>query len=178
MRSRSCTRSENEGRRPGYWFQHSSIMLYLQGLKFTGQRNGSQISVNSHLTCLDLHLTVFSFISKDCRCQSLRIMLVSLNKTSSLLFYLPTWCFITWFLDDKLMWFSSILVFLLYTYCGGLCVDMKQPVFLSLSFSQILDSVLCRAFKVQWEFVSYTFTPCGIFHFPWHRLQIEGTTGF
>ena len=24
----------------------------------------------------------------------------------------------------------------------------------------------------------YTFTPCGIFYFPWHRHQVEGTNGF
>ena len=51
-----------------------------------------------------------------------------------------------------------------------------------LSFSQVLDGALCRAFKVQREFVSalqVTHLPlCRIFYFPWHRHQREGTTGF
>ena len=28
------------------------------------------------------------------------------------------------------------------------------------------------------QVTGYTFTPCEIFHFPWHRHQIEGTNGF
>ena len=34
-------------------------------------------------------------------------------------------------------------------------------------FSRISDST-----------TGYTFTTCGIFYFPWHRHQIEGSTGF
>ena len=53
----------------------------------------------------------------------------------------------------------------------------------SLFFSQIMDGALCRAFKVQREWVSesttgYTVTSCGVFYYPWHRHQIEGTIGF
>ena len=49
-------------------------------------------------------------------------------------------------------------------------VSSEQPklgLMQELSFSTISEST-----------TGYTFTPCGIFYFPWHRHQIEGTTGF
>ena len=80
-----------------------------------------------------------------------------------------------WIYADSLFYRYVILAYYFYflwsVHHSMLVTWMWQEYyrawFLELSFSRISEST-----------TGYKFTPCGIFYFPWHRHQIEGTISF
>ena len=73
---------------------------------------------------------------------------------------------------------SSFLITSLQVLLGYLldvCVTFLLPL---MTIGQVADHY-CHGFQSCPSLLTgYTFTLCGIFYFPWHRHQMEGTTGF